>query len=671
MHGAWGTTHPPLSSNGYPSERIEAEGTTLQRSTHYQYNALGQLLEMTDPLGHRMAYEYNAWGDLTREYDPDHPAYQTTYEYDERGFRSAMVDALGRRTEYTHDALGRLLIETDALGQQTLRTYEGDNVVEMETGRTAGQSGRITRYVYDDVDRLLQTIRVDADGSEQIVSTNAYDSAGRPISRTNALGQATSYTYDAHGNPDEQRVPYTGGESVTRTIYNDQNQMIEQIDPHGVRTITEYDYLDRPYRIIEAAGTEVERITTNTYDTEGQVIATTRQSGGETLVTQTTYDLLGRVIATHGDRVHPMSFEYNVRDELIAQINGEGERTEFEYDAYGRRTLTRTGFDNPHGVTEVQVIYDLAGQVLSTIDGEGHHTHYAYDVLGRQTAESFPLNPQQTVPPNWWTDWNWTRSAATYDPWGQVIEAGDAAGAVVTAVYDHFGRKIQETNATGLTVTLVYNALDQVVAVQYPPVSTDDTGQATQQVYQYDPLNSSLLLAVTDRAGNTTQYTYDARFQQATQTTSLGATTHFAYDELGRRIAVTDQLGHRTETFYNQSNDVIAIIHPDHEEGVKERITHYEYNAAGDRIREYGAGVYPIHYTYDAAGRLIAMTDGNGSVTQWTYNSLNVATRKKYADGTVHQYGYDRNARLISRIDAKGVYSDSYNSPPATIKIPH
>src|ERR1044071_1602758 len=71
------------------------------------YNADGQVLTETDPLGHRTSFAYDF---ATRKVSSitDAMSHTTSYGLDNLGRRRSMVDALGRITTYEYDALGRL-----------------------------------------------------------------------------------------------------------------------------------------------------------------------------------------------------------------------------------------------------------------------------------------------------------------------------------------------------------------------------------------------------------------------------------------------------------------------------------------------------------------------------------------------------------------------------------
>ncbi len=85
--------------------RIASNGTD-DITTTYDYNALDQLIKVTDPESLETHYTYNALGDLLTLDSPDTGT--TTYTYDSAGNRKSQTDARSITTNYNYDALNRL-----------------------------------------------------------------------------------------------------------------------------------------------------------------------------------------------------------------------------------------------------------------------------------------------------------------------------------------------------------------------------------------------------------------------------------------------------------------------------------------------------------------------------------------------------------------------------------
>ena len=160
----------------------------------------------------------------------------------------------------------------------------------------------------------------------------------------NALNQVTRYDYNDLGQLIRIARPFsTNGTSDVQYQYDAYGRRIREIDPLGVINATGYDDMDLPRVITEAVGLPEQRSRASTYDLNGNLTSIAYSDGTNTLTTFYDYDLLNRRIAIRGARELPKQFEYGDNDNLVAEINGRGYRTEFHYDAYNRVTNTVEG----------------------------------------------------------------------------------------------------------------------------------------------------------------------------------------------------------------------------------------------------------------------------------------------------------------------------------------
>jgi large repetitive protein len=639
--------------------QTEAVGTALQRVTVSEYYPGTTLIKKrTETDGRQTAYEYDANDRVLRTYDPLAPARQTSYTYDTLGRIASETDALGRVTSFLYDAEGHVIEQTDALGQKTLHTYSGDNLVQTEEGRTATSAGVITRYTYDAAGRRLQQKRVDAAGVESVYRSFTYDSEGKMLSETNALGQTVSYGYDAADNPVVLRVPDAdGGVSEAFTSYDTQDRAIESIDPMGKRITTQYDPMGRPKLVTEAAGTPLARATTYSYDLMGRTLEEKLTSVAEPANVSTltnSYDSLGRLTAAAGSLRPPVTYTYDAADRIVSETDALGRVTTYLYDAHGQLESERI-----NGQTIALYAYDLVGNRIAVTDALGNHRHFRYDALNRVTHESIALNPSQAPPAEWWTQASYVLQATTYTPRGKTATTTryTVEGAVTRTVtnsytYDAFDRLVAEIDAAGLTVTHVYDAADGLQQTIYPPVASSGEVTPTSITYLRSPHNAAVVSATVDRAGNTTHYVHDKNFRVVEETNSLGGVTRTTYDVLNRVTKVVQPGGETTETAYDYRGLPIRITHPDHVAGTHERIEQLAYDAYGRLTQKTGAGEHPMTYRYDLVGNLLEQQDANGKITRWTYTARNEVASKIYADTTAHVYTYDAAGRLATRKDA-------------------
>ncbi|MFP1463545.1 hypothetical protein ACLB1E_30005 [Escherichia coli] len=70
-------------------------------------------------------------------------------------------------------------------------------------------------------------------------------------------------------------------------------------------------------------------------------------------------------------------YEYNAAGDLTAVITPDGNRSETQYDAWGKAVSTTQG-----GLTR-SMEYDAAGRVISLTNENGSHSVFSYDALDR------------------------------------------------------------------------------------------------------------------------------------------------------------------------------------------------------------------------------------------------------------------------------------------------
>ena len=146
----------------------------------------------------------------------------TSYAYDSAGDVMQITNPLGLVTKYTYDNLGRELTQTQVsdtypAGLTTSYTYDGQDRIVTETDPpvtdrvTGAVHTKVTSYTYDaDSDVLTTTISDATGGDPSRTTTNTYNAHGQLASTTDALGNTTTYTYDALRRPDQPDQPGRG-----------------------------------------------------------------------------------------------------------------------------------------------------------------------------------------------------------------------------------------------------------------------------------------------------------------------------------------------------------------------------------------------------------------------------------------------------------------------------
>ncbi|MDO9218603.1 MAG: hypothetical protein Q7U14_15115, partial [Lacisediminimonas sp.] len=225
------------------------------------------------------------------------------------------------------------------------------------------------------------------------------------------------------------------------------------------------------------------------------------------------------------------------------------------------------------------------------------------------------------------------------DRWGNVIgvsRPGDAS-AITRTRYDGLNNVLQQT---AMPVD-VWG--EDGIATRSTPV--------TRQYY--DLLGR--LLGDTDANGNTESRRYDAAGNVIAQAHADGGTVIHTHDLLGRKTSTTDAAGKTTRYTWDRMDRLISEQRPIGTD-------YYEYDQAGNRIRESGARVTLTHW-YDTRGRLILTRDALGGYTGIDYDKFGNKVGEYNANGDSAVWQYDTTGRLRSHTDFGGtLYAYSYNN---------
>lgn len=571
-------------------------GGSLENTTTYSYDAEGNLISETDPLGNTTTYEYDADGNLIRITDP--LGNVTTYTHDSRGNRLTETDALGNTTTYTYDLMNRLLSVTDAMGNTNTYGYDGNGNQVSQTNA----NGHTTTYAYDAYNRQIQI--TDPLGN---TTSHTYDSRDNRTSMTDGNGNTTTYTY----NILDRLIRETnalGGQ--TNYAYDAAGNVLTITDACGNTTMFTYDAMNRKISETNAAG----EATTYSYDATGNRLTTTLPNGN---AIARTYDSLSRLIALSDSLGSIAAFAYDLVGRLLNTTDALGNTTAYAYNANGNVVQ----ITDPVSNTTIYA-YDAVGRLLTTTDREGHTTGHTYDALGRRISETDQLG---------------NTMAYTYDSVGALVSITDTLGNTTNYSYGPLNRLIQETYADSTTRNFTYDAAGNMIS------RTDQKGQVT--TYVHDALNRQTTV---DYPGtNDNIYTYDCASNLSTAN-NLSATLSFTYDSIYRLIQST-QIGKTVNYSHETAGNTKTITYP------SGTLIREVSNLRGLLTRVEDASAQPIvQYAYDAANRIQTKTYLNGVIGSFTHNPNGWITQFTYDEGGSQilgfEYGFDNEGnRLYAR----------------------
>jgi RHS repeat-associated protein len=674
----------------------------LDKSTFVYDDPLAPTMTtMTDPLGEETVYEYDYVDRKFRINDVSGPCPscgfgpEVSFEYDDVAnplLPTATIDARGTRTELDYDANGRLVCRREDVTspsgpfeRATSWTYDSTFPAFPELIRRPSVTAAAgldvcnpavtsdvheTMMVYDPSNGDLESRAVT--GHEATIDMGS-ECAGASAGE---LSCTTSFTYDAtSGRIDSQDPPGFGTADVTTWSYDPDTGDPERgrqfpfsrTDPIVGATRFEYDAFNRRSAVVDPNLTRTE----TTYDELDRVL-TTRvcevaaaedPCGGSGLLTQNIYDELRDLDTTTLPRGNKIVYTYDAAGRLESiernPAAAKGERTFYELDAAGNRTLERlevwdSGLGDwsavPRAVTTFE--YENRCFVKKTIQGSGAEqsvTEFAYDCNGNLEKVWDPNHPSATSGPTQINLYDaldrlsevrqpWTPSMATcsesdatgcavtsydYDVQDHLVSVEDAEGNVTTYEYsdrdlltqevspvsgttthhynDH-GQLVSTTDARSVTVTRIVDALDRVTSIDYPDSSLDTT-------FGYDTGSNAL-----------------GRLTSITRGTS---TVAYAYDGLGRMTADGD----------------LGIV-PDANGNIEDIV--------------YPGGVTAT-YTYDFADRPATLTVDDGTsvqsvVTAATYEPSGPLAMLALGNGVVETRAFDQRY-FPDSIEAEGISS--------------
>ena len=693
--------------------------------TEYTYDALGRKISEkqtsdTFPNGVTTAYSYDAQGRMTTVIGPvttdavngvRHQA-QTVQSYDADGnvFSSTVSDLLGgdpaRTSETEFDEFNRPIRIVDPLGNETTASYDrfGNKVSEQDA------NGNRTDYAYTPQNKIAE-VRVrdwrgdpagapgTGTGDYLVMHKYSYDYAGRMASDTDAMGRRLEYQYykddllqrivlKNYHDPDGTARDYVveeneydgAGNALKKTLNNGRQSVVNEVDKAG--------------KIIKTTSSpnSAQRVTTFTYDPNGNVLTTTRSgsasnvpwlvageteqvsyvyddgnkmtkqtvtgAGGKTQVTTNTYDKRGFPLSTTNPRgnvsgADPADYTSNfVNDELGRTTVSLGAPVQAESGGQAATTVRPTG----------KIGFNTFGEQIATLDPLGNVSRAEYDKLGRVVKGIAPgyIAPgaSETIIPV---------TETRYDPVGNVIETIDPDGSSTRLSYDQLNRlAVQDmpgrTNDERALTRYAYTWTGEVLSVVGPTGARsestyDDLDRvvSTTQVERFPTVDNFTSRLTYDDAGNVlqtkspsgavTKNEFDAQGQVIKTTSPQGVVTQLGYDYTGRQIRATDGKGRTTRVGYDLFGNRVsdANLSPD---GNTLRSTTYEYDVAGNLLASIDPYQTRTSYTWDAASRLTSqvepVTDTKSITTSWGYDAA--GNRTRYTDGRGNSTLYTINS---------------------------
>jgi len=656
-------------AGGHVRRVTDADGVTAS----LEHDADGNLVALTDGLGHTTRYGWHPSGQLAELILPD--AATVRAERDDAGWCQRVTSGTGHTWTFERSRTGRVLAIVEPDGARTeLRRGEAGEITEMVDAVGSGVHLR-----YDQLQNLVGVA-----GPDEIEWQFDYDALGRLTALHEPTGGLRRHGHDPEGHvvdvtgPDGNRltrrfdpagreievIDRAGG--VSNLDWDGGGRLVRRSFPDNTAVTLAWDRWDRPTSVTQPDGGTVAL----NYTPAGRPRSTTSAEGRTTTFT---WDAAGRLAAITDDLGHSTRYRWDPCGRLVEVTFPSGRRERFGYDADGRvithergGRVWRTSLDyagRPTRVTDPggairRFAYDPRGALIAATDPLGHTIRIDYDGWGNPVAVIDPLGKV---------------SRAEYDPVGNVAAFTDPLGRTTRYERDGEGRVTRVGRPTGECVELERDGEGRVtkVAVDGEIVAEADLDARGRSVTVREPAVDRThrldwgpdgLLKRLDTDGRALAWTHDRDGLLTERTTPGGVTTAFSRDGACRLVTITHPGTGPIRVERDPDGRLVGLA----ADGLERRWQLDTDGAVVGYAQTTAESTHKIELSRDNAGRVIAERDG--SVTHCRYDD---AGQLVGADGPTASWhwGYDACGRLTVETGPKGTRHFHHDDAGQLVRI--
>ena len=700
---------------------IQPDGSQI----HMEYNEYGHLLSMTNSMGGKRTYEYDARHNVTAETDAlgnrteytyndadelilvkDADGNCSSYVYDKSGNPISITDFNGNTTLYEYNCFNKPVKITD--GDGNVSTFAYDEMWNLV--KQTDPEGGVYTFEYDKLHRMIRS--TDPNGA---VNELKYDACDNLVERKDPNGGIHRLSYDALNRPNEVidpmgfkvRSEYDAFGNVTKVLYQDGSReeygydllgnMTSSTDPDGYRKQYSYDLSGNLISVYDGElcleeyeyypggllkkekylnGYSKEYI----YDQNENLIQVINESGGSW---NFTYDRLQRVIKAEDPSGASEIYQYDAMGNLIHKTDGMGNGTDYVYNASGMMTSMLDALGN-----ETRYLYDRCNRISGIIQSEegqihpemlnqfnekqkGLHiarsnekqkglriTRFERDAAGNITKQTNPAGQETHY---------------TYDAEGRLTSQLDPDGHLTSCLYNADGSQKGFTFADGRSIRLSYNGLKQLVEMEdwlgSTKIDVDRMGRTLsvttpdEKHISYEWGSRGEQTGITYPDGKKMTYHYDNQLRLSSAILD-DAEVRYSYYENGKLKEKIYSNGFCSRYAYHKTGALSEILHSKGQKIIEKSLYEYDKNQRKARIlrqREDGEASGDYRYEYTEQGSLWKVTHDGRTEEEYRYDSCGNRIWSQIF-GQETEYSYNRLDQLISKKDAFGLHSYSYDS---------
>ncbi|MFN0078449.1 MAG: RHS repeat-associated core domain-containing protein [Prosthecobacter sp.] len=679
-------------------QRIASVTDSTGRSVGYRYDVAGNPAGFTNPAGK---------DNLTQVIDAD--VLNTWLVYDDQHRVLRLLDHGHTTNNDRTIAANEYDTQSRVFRQQAYGKSTQTWLYRYAPGITVEQNplGGTTTHRFDE--NGLNTAVVDALGNE---SLKYYDGQRRLVREvgpwTNGTGiryrHSTASIYDPRHNLTRKDYDLYG--TTERWEYSDTTDvLLAHTDPNGnVTRFSDHTAQFQPQTITDPTNVVKKIAYVPLAGADGAAAGAVKTEGvmiGGANVTKATYSYAANGYgnpttinypAHAGGAATSVNSSYTLRGDPLTTTDARNVQTTFSYN--NRRQ--RTGATINHtdlGSLSTSSILDSAGHATSATNFRSITTTGTYSAQGKPLTTTLPL-PGSPQIINRYDDRDWLQhvddplthqSSVEYDAAGRKTATVNPLSQRVELAPDELGRTLSATNVLSHTSSTSYGFYQNGDLPLFAPAILPDDNRLGDLTESIDPIgrhsyrfmdslgNRRQLYLPTGNDGSYSlwQFTYDAAGRPLKTIRPTGGEFAHQYDDAGRLKKAIQPSGNFTELNYDSRDfvDTSLIKKPNGGNGIKVlgythqhdgsgnllSLTEDTYNVTGTAV----ADTQAVARTYDNQGRVRTFTDVFGQVIGYRYDQNGNlkqmlypdATPATWADNPAVTYTYDELDRLKTVTD--------------------